>query len=172
MDRRAKTLLWMAAGCAALFALVVVGAYYWGPGQSLDEAGLTGFVDARNGWIAQNAWQLTDFGDPPQVAMITLALAAFALLRGRPRVAAAVIALVAATSVSGQVLKLLLAHERVPDVLGYPVGPAALPSGHGTAAMTLALAGVLVVPRRARWAAALIGSALALAVGAAVVSVG
>ena len=38
--------------------------------------------------------------------------------------------------------------------------------------MSLALAGVLVAPRRARWAAAVIGSGLALAVGASVVAVG
>lgn len=172
MDRRARTLLWMAAGCAALFALVVVCAYALGPGQSLDQAGLTGFVDARHGWLSHTAWRLTDFGDPPTVAAITLGLAAFALLRGRPRVALGVLVLVAATSVSSELLKLLLAHPRYAPVLGYPVGPAALPSGHGTAAMSMALAGVLVAPRRARWAAALIGSALALAVGASVVAVG
>jgi PAP2 superfamily len=38
--------------------------------------------------------------------------------------------------------------------------------------MSLAMAGVLVAPRRARWAAAVIGSGVALAVGASVVAVG
>ena len=96
MDRRSKTLLWMVAGCAVLFALVVVGAYVWGPGQTLDNEGLAGFVNANHGWVRPIAWRLTDFGDPPTVAAITLALAALALVRGRPRVAATVIALVAA----------------------------------------------------------------------------
>jgi len=172
MDRRAKTLLGMAAGCAALFALVVVGAYAWGPSQSLDQQGLTGFVEANNGWVWQVTLRLTELGNPPQVAAITLALAAFALVRGRPRLALAVLALVAATSISSQLLKALLAHPRFPPVLGYELGPRALPSGHGTAAMSLAMAGVLVAPRRARWAAALIGSGLALAVGASVVAWG
>lgn len=172
MDRRTKTLLAMAAGCAALFALVVVAAYFWHPGQTLDEEGLAGFVQAGDGWARPLVWRFTELGNVPQVAAITLALAAFALVRGRPRLAVGVLALVAATSVSSQVLKALLAHPRFPPIFDYPVGPEALPSGHGTAAMSLALAGVLVAPRRARWAAAVIGSGLALAVGASVVAVG
>jgi membrane-associated phospholipid phosphatase len=172
MDRRAKTLLWMAVGCAFLFALVVLGAYLWGPGRSLDLAGLTGFVSANDGWIAGATWRLTGLGNPPQVAAITLAIAALALVRGRPRVAVAVIGLVAATSISSQVLKVLLAHPRFPPILGYEVGPQALPSGHATAAMSLAMAGVLAAPRRGRLPAALIGSLLALAVGGSVVASG
>jgi len=172
MDRRPKTLLWMVLGCAALFALVVLGAYFWGPGETLDNEGLAGFVSANHGWVRPISWRLTEFGDPPQVAAITLALAALALVRGRPRVAVTVIGLVAATSISSQILKALLAHPRFPPIFDYPVGPAALPSGHATAAMSLALAGVLAAPRRARPFAAVVGSLLALAVGAAVVGVG
>jgi membrane-associated phospholipid phosphatase len=172
MDRRAKALLWMVAGCAFLFALVVLGAYVWGPGQTLDNEGLAGFVNANDGWFRELNWRLVDFGDPPTVAAITLALTALALVRGRPRVAVAIVALIAATSISGQVLKALLAHPRFPPIFDYPVGPEALPSGHATAAMSLALAGVLAAPRRARPFAALLGSLLALGVGAAVVSVG
>jgi hypothetical protein len=80
-----------------------------------------------------------------------------------------VVAFVAATSISSQLLKALLSHPRMPPILDYTLGPEALPSGHATAAMSLALAGVLVAPRRARLAAAVIGSGLALAVGASVV---
>jgi membrane-associated phospholipid phosphatase len=172
MDRRARTLLWIAAGCAALFALVAAGAYAGGPARTLDLQGLTGFVSANDGSIAGLTWRLAQLGDPPQVAAMTLALAALALVRGRPRVALAVIGLIAATSVSSQLLKALLAHPRVAPVLGYVVGPEALPSGHATAAMSLALAGVLAAPRRGRLAAAAIGSLLALAVGASVVAWG
>jgi membrane-associated phospholipid phosphatase len=172
VDRRSKTLLWMAAGCVAVLGLVVLGAYFWGPGETLDNEGLAGFVNANHGWVRPISWRLTDFGDPPTVAAITLALAALALVRGRPRVAVTVIGLVAATSISSQVLKALLAHPRFPPIFDYPLGPDALPSGHATAAMSLALAGVLAAPRRARPFAALLGALLALAVGAAVVGVG
>ena len=172
MDRRAKTLLWMVAGCAFLFALVVLGAYVWGPGQTLDNEGLAGLVNANDGWFRELNWRLVDFGDPLTVAAITLALAALALVRGRLRVAVAVVALIAATSISGEVLKVLLAHLRFPPIFDYPVGPEALPSGHATAAMSLALAGVLAAPRRGRPIAAVLGSLLALGVGVAVISVG
>ncbi|MEA2377758.1 MAG: hypothetical protein QOI45_125 [Thermoleophilaceae bacterium] len=169
MDRRTTTLLGMAAGCAGLFAVVVWGAYVWGPGRSLDLQGFTGFVMSNDGWVRAVTLPLTELGNAPQVAAITLALAAFALVRGRPRVALTVLAFVATTSVSSQVLKALLSHPRYPPVLDYTLGPQALPSGHATAAMSLALAGVLVAPRRARLAAAVIGSGLALSVGASVV---
>ena len=171
MDRRSKTLLAMTVGCAALFALVVVGAYAWGPGEALDEAGFNGFVGLHGGMERELVWRLTEFGNAPQVALITLVLAAVCLLRGRPRSAVAVIGLTAATSVSSQLLKLLLAHPRNPSSISYTLGPEALPSGHATAAMSLAMAGVLAAPRRARVAAAVIGSALALGVGASVIVV-
>jgi membrane-associated phospholipid phosphatase len=169
MDRRTNTLLGMAAGCAVLFGLVVWAAYAWGPGQTLDLQGFTGFVMSNDGWVGAVTMPLTELGNPPQVAAITLSLAAFALVRGRPRVALAVLGFVAATSVSSQLLKALLSHPRMPPILDYTLGPEALPSGHVTAAMSLALAGVLVAPRRARLAAAVIGSGLALGVGASVV---
>jgi membrane-associated phospholipid phosphatase len=168
MDRRSKTLFGMTLGCAALFAFVVVGAYAWGPTEKLDEAGFNGFV-GLDGAPRELAWRLIDFGDVPQVVLITLVLAAVCLLRGRPRSAVAVVGLTAATSVSSQLLKLLLAHPRNPSSITYTLGPEALPSGHATAAMSLAMAGVLAAPRRARLAAAVIGSALALGVGASVI---
>jgi membrane-associated phospholipid phosphatase len=162
----------MAAGCAVLFALVALGAYAWGPTQTLDLEGLGGFMSVNHGWVEHLSIRVVQLGDPPQVALISLALAALAVVRGRPRVAVVVLALIAATSVSSQLLKALLAHPRVPPFLGYPVGPEALPSGHATAAMSLALAGVLAAPRRARLAAAVVGSLLALGVGASVITWG
>jgi membrane-associated phospholipid phosphatase len=172
MDRRARTLLALAASCAVLFALVVVAAYASGPGESADLAGLTGFVSANDGWVRSLTVRLLQFGDPAQVGLITLGLAALAALCGRPRVTVAIVALMAATSVSSQLLKIVLAHPRNAPILGHVVGPDALPSGHATAAMSLAFAGVLAVPRRARIPAALLGSGLALAVGASVIAWG
>jgi membrane-associated phospholipid phosphatase len=170
MDRTVRTLLGAAVGCAALFALVIVAAYAWGPAQSLDLLGLEGFVSANDGSLAATTADLTRLGDPLQVVLITGMLAALALARGRPRVALAIVALIGATSVSGQVLKALLAHSREVPFLGRDVGPEAFPSGHATAAMSLALAAVIAAPRRARLPAALLGSLVALAVGASVMA--
>jgi membrane-associated phospholipid phosphatase len=173
MDRRTRDLLAMAAGCGALFAILVVAAYAWEGGRSLDLLGLTGFMTADHGTVEAATGRLARLGDPPQVALIALALAAVGVLRGRPRVAVVVLLLIAATSVSGQLLKALLAHPRAGPWFGPEVlGPKAFPSGHATAAMSLALAAVFVAPRRGRPAAALLGSLLALGVGASVVASG
>ena len=155
MDRRARLLLLLAAGCAAVFIVVLAAAYEWAPGRSLDLSGLTGFVAADSGWRETLARWLVQLGDPTEVALIALGLAALAAARGRPRVALAVLLLVALTSVSSQLLKALLAEPRAHAAeLDFTPGPAALPSGHATAVMSLALAAVLAAPRRARPAGA------------------
>src|SRR5919108_443638 len=173
MDRRTRSLLLMAAGCAALFVLVLAAAYVWDPARSLDLTGLTGFVSADDGWRETLATWLVQLGDPAPVALMALGLAGLAAARGRPRVAVAVLLLVILTSASSQWLKELLAHprEQAPG-LDFRLGPEAFPSGHATAAMSLALAAVLAAPRRARPAAAMLGALLALAVGASVVAGG
>ena len=172
MERRTRTLLALAGACVLLFGLVLAGAYAWGPGSSVDHLGLSGFVSIDNRSVREVAWRLIDLGNPMQVILITGVLAALAVARGRPRVALVVIALVGLTSVSSQVLKELLAHGRYSAELGWVVGPDAFPSGHATAAMALALAGVFAAPRRARLPAAVVGSLLALGVGASAVVIG
>jgi membrane-associated phospholipid phosphatase len=173
MDRRATQLLVLAAGCAALFAMLLAVAYLWGPGRSLDERALTGFVSVDTGPLEDITGALVQLGDPRQVALIALGLVALAALRGRPRVALVVILLLGATSVSSQLLKALFSHSP-----SGPVGTAVFsaeetfPSGHATAAMSLALAAVLAAPRGARPAAAGLGSLLALGVGASLVARG
>jgi membrane-associated phospholipid phosphatase len=172
MERRTRTLLGLSGGCVVLFGLLLAAAYAWGPGRSLDNLGLSGFVSINVGWVREAAWRLIDLGDPMQVTLITGLLAALAVARGRPRVALVVILLIGLTSVSSQVLKELLAHVRFSAGLDRVVGPDAFPSGHATAAMSLALAGVFAAPRSARLPAALLGSLLALGVGASAVTIG
>jgi membrane-associated phospholipid phosphatase len=172
MDRRVKPLLVLAAGCAVLFGVLLAGTHWWDPGGSLDLLGLTGFMSANSGWVDGVTAKLMRLGDPLSVALITIVLAGLALARGRPRVALAVLMLIAATSVSSQALKALLNQTLEAPILGHVVGPDAFPSGHATAAMALALSAVLAAPRRARPAAALLGGLLALAVGASTVAQG
>ena len=90
-----------------------------------------------------------------------------------PRLAVAVIGLLAMACISSQVLKAALAYPRFSGEPGMAwVAPEAFPSGHSTAAMALAIGGVFVVPPRLRPLAAFVGCGLALAVGLSVVSVG
>ncbi|HEY1273722.1 MAG TPA: phosphatase PAP2 family protein [Thermoleophilaceae bacterium] len=174
MDRLLRRPLVLALGCLVLFAVVLVGAYVPGRGSWLDAAGLAGFVDLQSSFVAHFTGRLVRFGDPVPVGLAGAMLAVIALARGRPRLAVGVLLLVAATSVSSQVLKAVLAHPRESESLGAGghVNPAAFPSGHATAAMSLALGAVLVAPRRLRPLAALAGAALAVAVGFSVVSLG
>lgn len=143
-------------------------AYTSGSARRFDASALEGFVDLPRGRGTPLAHAVTRLGDPVPVALAALSLSIVALVRGRPRVAVAVPLLVGATSVSGQLLKALLSYPR--EAGGEVVGPEAFPSGHSTAAMTLALCLVLVAPGRLRPLAAALGLALALAVAFAVIS--
>jgi membrane-associated phospholipid phosphatase len=170
VDERARILLIGAAGCAALFGVILVLAYAFPAARELDAKALEGFLGFQRPVVDGFTGNMTRLGDPPVVGLVGLLLAVIALLRGRPRVAIAVIALLALTSVSSQVLKELLAYPRYPGQIGLArVTPAAFPSGHSTAAMTLAIATVMVVPARLRPLAAVVGGGLALSLGISVV---
>lgn len=112
-------------------------------------------------------------GGPVPVGLMAVALAAYALLRGRPRSAAFVIVLLALTSVSSQVLKAQLAYDRPGGGGGgFYVDAEAFPSGHATSSMSLAIALVIVVPARLRPLAAVVGAGFALSVSFSIVALG
>ena len=92
------------------------------------------------------------------------ALVATALARGRPRIAAAVVAVMALAPFTTETLKPLVAHPHA-HVDGVWIGAASWPSGHSTAALTLALCVALVAPSRWRPIVAALGAAFALAAG-------
>jgi membrane-associated phospholipid phosphatase len=93
-----------------------------------------------------------------------VALLSVALARGRPRVALAVVAIMALAPLTSELLKPLLAHSHV-QIGWSTIVDASWPSGHSTAAMSLALSAVLVSPRDLRPAVAAIGTIFAVAVG-------
>jgi membrane-associated phospholipid phosphatase len=102
--------------------------------------------------------------DPRLYTIWALLIVATAFLRGRPRVAVAVAVVLPAAPGLAELLKPLLAHPH--DSVGFEwVGPASWPSGHATAAMTLALCALLVAPHRWRPLVAAVGGAFAVAVG-------
>ena len=93
-----------------------------------------------------------------------LLLVAVALRRRRPRVALAVALVMALAPLSAEVLKPLLAHSHA-VVDGIYINAASWPSGHSTAALTLAFCAVLVAPVRMRPAVLAAGLVFAAAVG-------
>ena len=89
---------------------------------------------------------------------------AVAIARERPRVALAVIALMALAPFTAETLKPLLAHPHDP-IGAVSIGAASWPSGHSTAALALVLSAMLVAPPRLRPLVASLGAAFALVVG-------
>jgi hypothetical protein len=88
-------------------------------------------------------------------------------------VALAIPALFVLTGFTTESLKQLLASPRVDEWLGHAeIGAASWPSGHSTAAMTMALCAVLAAPPRLRPTIAALGGAFALAVAYAILTLG
>lgn len=166
-----RALLAGAAACAVAFVILLAFAYGSSEARWLDASALQGFLGLQRPRVTPVTQWLAALGNPLQVGLIGGGMALFACARGRPRVALFVIALVGVTSVSSQALKSLLSYPRYGgDAVGRILGPDAFPSGHATASMSLAIALVVVMPRRLRPAAALVGTGLALAVSFSVVS--
>jgi membrane-associated phospholipid phosphatase len=172
VTRRPSAFLAAAGGCAALFLVLLVTAYGSDAARRMDATSLMGFVAVEpNGGAIPDF--LAHFGDPGAVIFLGAVLAGIALLRGRPRVAAVVVLLIGITSISSQVLKVVLAYPRYEGTVGNArVAPEAFPSGHSTAAMAIALALVLVVPARLRPLAAVVGAGFALSVAFSVIALG
>jgi membrane-associated phospholipid phosphatase len=102
--------------------------------------------------------------DPREFILWGIALVAVALARERPRVALAVIAVMALAPLTAETLKPLVAHPHV-ELGAIQVGAASWPSGHATAARARARYAVLVAPPRLRVSVAVVGGLFALAVG-------
>ncbi len=171
MSPRPRTLLAGAAACAVAFLVLLALAYESAWGRWVDSAALQGFLGFQGPTASPLADHVASLGNVLQVGLIGFGLALLALARGRPRSAAFVIALLALTSVSSQLLKALLVYPRADPSLGpVLVEPEAFPSGHATASMALAIALVVVVPRMLRKEAALLGAAFTVSVSFAIVA--
>jgi membrane-associated phospholipid phosphatase len=154
---------WCIAACAALMAL----AYYVAPARWLDVAALDGFRALARPGINGVAERLAHACNPFPYAFVALGVIAIALAVRGMRTAAAVGFLLAGANVSSQVLKPLLAYHRELYYTEWHINnvtDASFPSGHATAAMALALAVLMIVPRAYRPLAATLGGLFTLAV--------
>jgi membrane-associated phospholipid phosphatase len=166
MDRRTRLALNGALAIAALLPLVYLAAVHVGPMHRLDAAVLNGFTNLDGERVRGVATFLATLCDPEKFVWFVAALIAVALLRRRPRTAAAVAVVLLGANVTTQLLKPALASPRVSPLLD-DVGqilPASWPSGHATASMSIALCAVLVAPARLRPGVATLGAAFAVAV--------
>src|SRR3954454_7451184 len=173
MFRRPGPPLALALLTAALLALTGVLAKLVPISQQGDQRTLNGFVGLNAPRLTGLLDQIAHLADPAPYALCGLALALVALLRGRWRVALAIPVVFVLTGATTETLKHVLASPRVDEWLGTAqISAASWPSGHSTAAMTMALCAVLAAPPRLRPTVAALGGAFAVAVAYAILTLG
>src|SRR3954451_2845165 len=153
-----------------LVGLVVTGlvALLWPAAQERDVTALQSITELNRGGLAALTSGLVHLADPKPYAVFGAGLVAIALVRRRYRLAAVMPVVMLCAPLTSEVLKPLLATDRTPGWFHSEVLSAAWPSGHSTAALTLALMAVLVAPRRLRPAVAVVGALFASSVAYAV----
>jgi membrane-associated phospholipid phosphatase len=161
---KAPLAAWLA--CAGALVLLALVAYGINAAQHADATLLAKLIARQDSsaWTVTNA--IAHLVDPaPLLALLAIACG-IALWRGRPLDAAAAVTVVLGSAVTTRVLKILLAHPRYQAVLGHhQLGPIAFPSGHATAAASIAIAFVFVVPRRMKAVVGALGALFVAAVG-------
>ncbi len=157
----------LAAGaCGAAMLLIWAATFHVAAITRLDGHAMEGFAELHDALGHISGPIVHAFGTLPFAAACAV-LVGTALLRRRPyQAAAAAVALVGANA-SGRVLKAALAEPR-----GFDIDADSWPSGHATAAMSLALCLVLVAPVRWRPVAGAIAAVFALTVGVAIMITG
>lgn len=160
----------------ALLALAVTGvlAKLIPVTQQGDDRTLNGFVGLNSPRLTPLLNDIAHSANPKPYAIAAVVLALIALARGRGRVAVAIPLLFVLTGLTTETLKHLLASPRFDEWLGphWQISAASWPSGHSTAAMTMALCAVLAAPPRLRPTVAVLGSAYALAVAYSILTLG
>jgi membrane-associated phospholipid phosphatase len=154
----------LAAACVLALAAVWVLAELVPAVHLRDAAALYDFTLLDGPGIERLGNGLLKLMDARWYTLWAAVIVGVALARRQPRTALAVALALALTPISADILKPLLAHQHV-RVGAVHISPASWPSGHSAAALSLALAAVLVAPTRLRPLVGAIGGVFALAVG-------
>jgi membrane-associated phospholipid phosphatase len=156
---------------AAAITFTVAAAALWlvtfrtASGARIDATIMTGFLGLRGPRIDWLADAVAHLADPTPFAVATVAIVTVAILRRRPWLAGMAGVVLIGANATTQALKMLTAEPRLASAMtGGHVDAASWPSGHATAAMTMALCALVVVPSRWR--------ALVLALGVFTIAVG
>jgi membrane-associated phospholipid phosphatase len=171
--RRVKAPLAAWIGCALALTLLALVAYGIDAAQLHDARLKERFSAREESGLGSLADLLVHLGDPlPLLLMLTLACG-IALARRRPRDALAAVTVVAGANLTTQLLKALFSHPRFQSALGADqLGEVPFPSGHVTAATSIAIAFAFVVPSAALVPVAALGTCLVAVVGCSVMVLG
>jgi membrane-associated phospholipid phosphatase len=174
MPRRPALAIAGAAAGVALLFVTWFAAFHVGFLHRADVSILRGFADLQHPRVDPIAKAIAGLCDPNPFVFLAAVPVLVALLRRRPRLAITIAAILFGANLTTQLLKPLLAEPRSAAMLGggISVDSASWPSGHATAAMSLALASVLAAPRRVRPLVAALGAVFAIAVSYSFLTLG
>jgi membrane-associated phospholipid phosphatase len=149
-------------------------AFHVGPFKSADQSIFRGFYGLHRGAIPRIAYDIARLCNPKPFFFLATVPVTVALVRRRWRLAVTVGVILLGASCTTELLKPLLAAPRPSALFGGqdPVGGVSWPSGHATAAMSLALTCVLAAPGRLRPTVAALGAAFAVAVSYSFLALG
>lgn len=169
MTRSIKAPLTAWIGCAAALVLLALVAYGVDAAHSVDADLLDRFAARDSGDVGSLADTFAAFGDPMPLVLMLLAACVIGLARGRPLDAAAAAVVVLGANVTTQLLKATFSHPRFQSAVGAEqLGNVPFPSGHVTAATSIAIAFAFVAPRELRGLVAVAGAILVAGVSVAV----
>lgn len=171
VDVAARRLLALAVACTLLVVALYAVFARTEVGQRIDDAALEGRAALSTADV-QNARELLDTVSLASVALLGGAIVLVAAVRGGPMLAGVAVFVLAGANATTQAMKAVLARpELIVDDYPSTIGNT-LPSGHTTVATSIAIAAILVAPRRLRGPVAIVGVAYAAAVGVAVLTTG
>lgn len=151
--------------CAIAAVGLMLVVYYMPEPQRLDAIALHGFTTLEGGFFGKAAVAVVVVGGIVPLGLLLIPLYIYGGRWGRRPEAIAAVAVVGLANLTTETMKIVFAHPRFQPVLGPDqVNAAAFPSGHVTSAMSMAVAALLVAPRRFRLPAAIAGGGVVFAV--------
>jgi len=171
MLRRPGVLLALACACAAATVALWFAANDVAAGRQLDAALADDLYGHLPRWSDELLQGASSLADPLPFAVAAGALVALAWLHAGRLLALCIALVLLAANVATQLLQPALSGSRHVDLSATRLPDAgSWPSGHGAAAMLLALGAILVAGQRLRAVTALVGLGYALGVGIALVA--
>lgn len=170
---RSRRALIGSASLAALFVCVWYAVFHVSRVAGWDASIFSGFRGLRaHPPVNRLASLVANLCNPSPYVYLAAVPVAVAIWRRRPLLAATILAILLAANETTHVLKPLLAAGKPVPYGSFEPLPGSFPSGHSTAAMTLALCAVIASPPRARRYVAVLGAVFAVGVMYSVVTLG
>jgi membrane-associated phospholipid phosphatase len=170
MLRSARAPFAAACGCVAALGLLAVCVFGSDAVQRVDSDLLNAVMAPSGDAAGAGVYAVAHLANPVAVALLLALACVIAFLRRQPLMAAAAVTVVAGANLTTALLKHLFEVSRVqPVFLHHELLPTGIfPSGHATAAASVAIAFAFVVPPTSRRLAAALGVLYVAAVDTAV----